>query len=282
MPELLFDSHAHYFDKRFLSLEGGVETLLQDEVFPAGVGYIVNVGTNPSNSISAIEMAKQYDGMYATVGIHPEDAQLSGLDPDAAVSEIEKLISDEVARMENKIVALGEIGLDYHEWADGGFIPDKALQSIFFERQMELAKKYDLPVIIHDREAHGDCFETVLRYPQVSGVFHSYSGSSEMARELVKRGWYISFSGVVTFKNAARVKEVATSVPLQHLLIETDAPYLAPHPLRGTLNHSGKMRYTAETLAELHSTTVEEMIRITAENAARLYGVELKGNGKVE
>lgn len=275
MSELLFDSHAHYFDRRFDSVEGGIDALLRDEVFGKGVGYVVNVGTNPTNSLRAIEMANQYEGMYATVGIHPEDAQLSELDPDAAICAIEALVSDAELRRKNKIVALGEIGLDYHEWADGGFRPDKPLQQIFFDRQMELAECYALPVIIHDREAHGDCFETILRFPRVTGVFHSYSGSTEMARELTRRGWFISFSGVVTFKNAARVKEVAASVPLDKLLIETDAPYLAPHPLRGTLNHSGKMRYTAETLAELHDVDTEELIRVTTENAARLYGITL-------
>lgn len=272
----LFDSHAHYFDRRFSSGEGGsdVHAVLQNDVFSQNVGYIVNVGTSPRSSQMAVDMAKQYEGMYASVGIHPEDAQFLTVSPEEAVAEIEAYLSDTEARKRNKIVALGEIGLDYHSWANGEFVPDKALQKVYFEKQMELAERYRMPVIIHDREAHGDCFETVLRYPNVRGVFHSYSGSAEMARELMKRGWYISFSGVLTFKNAERVRDVARSLDIGMLLIETDAPYLAPHPYRGKLNHSGLMRYTAETLAEVQGLPVEDVIRITAENAMKLYGIE--------
>jgi TatD DNase family protein len=244
-------------------------------VFGNNVGHVVNVGTNPRTSRLAIETAKRYGGMYASVGIHPEDSQFLESTPAEAIAEIESMIQDPILRKENKIVALGEIGYDYHEWANGGFSPDKALQKIYFEQQMSLADRYSMPVIIHDRDAHGDCFETVLKYPNVIGVFHSYSGSAEMARELIRRGYYISFSGVVTFKNAPRVKEVAASIPLEHLLIETDAPYLAPHPHRGKKNHSGLMCYTAEEIAVLKGVSAEEVIRITAENAARLYGVVL-------
>lgn len=272
MPALLFDSHAHYFDRRF---SDSVDRILTEDVFGNGVGYVVNVGTNPKNSRIAIAMAKAYDGMYATVGIHPEDLQFLEGCPEDALADIEAMISDEAARKENKIVALGEIGLDYHEWADGGFIPDKPLQKMWFKRQLELAERYEMPVIIHDREAHGDCFEMILKFPKVTGVFHSYSGSTEMARELMRRGWYISFSGVVTFKNAARVREVASGIELDKLLIETDAPYLAPHPFRGQMNHSGLMRYTAQTVAEVKGISLDDLIRITAENAARLYGVTL-------
>ncbi|MBO5269819.1 MAG: TatD family hydrolase [Clostridia bacterium] len=276
MSALMFDSHAHYFDRRFSETrDDEVHAILQNDVFGNGVGYVVNIGTNPQNSRLAIEMASHYDGMYATVGIHPEDAQFLTESPDDALVAIEALISDEETRRKHKTVALGEIGLDYHSWANGGFTPDKAVQKAFFERQMELARKHGLPVVIHDREAHGDSFETVLRFPEVCGVFHSYSGSAEMARELMRRGWYISFSGVVTFKNAERVREVASSIDLDKLLIETDEPYLAPHPFRGKRNHSGLMRYTAETLAEVHGIETDELIRITTENAARLYGIAL-------
>ena len=272
MPALLFDSHAHYFDRRFAD---SADRILTEEVFGNGVGYVVNIGTNPKNSRIAIEMARDYVGMYATVGIHPEDLQLLGDDPDGMLREIEAMISDAATRRKNKIVALGEIGLDYHEWPDGGFIPDKALQKEYFVRQLALAEKYGMSMVIHDREAHGDVFETVLKFPSVTGVFHSYSGSIEMAKELMKRGWYISFSGVLTFKNAARVREVAKGIDLDKILIETDAPYLAPHPFRGQMNHSGLMRYTAETLAEVKGLPTDDIIRITAENAARLYGVTL-------
>ena len=138
---------------------------------------------------------------------------------------------------------------------------------------MALACEFDLPVIIHDREAHGDCFETVLKYPQARGVFHSFSGSAEMARELTRRGWYISFSGVVSFKNAAKIKEVAKVVQDDRILIETDAPYLAPHPFRGKVNHSGRLLYTATALAEARGCSVEDVARLTRENVKMLFGI---------
>ena len=144
----------------------------------------------------------------------------------------------------------------------------------YFEKQLSLARELGLPVVIHDREAHGDCFDTVCRYPDVKGVFHSYSGSAEMAKELVKRGWYISFSGVLTFKNAAKVKEVAAVLPKDRVLIETDCPYLAPHPHRGEINHSGLMRFTLETLAEIWGETPEKTAEITAKNAFDLFKIE--------
>lgn len=275
MSELLFDSHAHYFDRRSTGVEPAVHEILRTEVFSKNVGYVVNVGTNPTNSADAVRIAQDYAGMYAAVGIHPEDAQFLTCTPEAAIAEIETLLADAETRKAKKIVALGEIGLDYHEWQNGGFSPDKPLQKIYFDGQMELADRLGLPVIIHDRDAHGDCFETVLRYPNVTGVFHCYGGSTEMARELMRRGWYISFAGVVTFQNAERVREVARSIDLDKLLIETDAPYLTPHPFRGKRNHSGYMQYTAEKLAELKGIPTDELIRITAENAARLFGIEL-------
>ncbi len=263
----LFDSHAHYFDKKYDAV-GGADSVLQNEVFFTGVERIINVGTNPENSLMCIAQAARYDGMYAAVGIHPEDiAYLEG-DICDELGKLREIIGDASSRAEKKIVALGEIGLDYHY---EGF--DRAAQAELFDAQMQMARELDMPVIIHDREAHGDCFEMVLRYPGLRGVFHSYSGSSEMAAELIKRGWYISFSGVVTFKNANRVREVVASIPMDRLLIETDAPYLAPHPHRGKMNHSGLMRYTAEAIAEIKGVTPEEMAEITYNNASELFGV---------
>jgi TatD DNase family protein len=145
------------------------------------------------------------------------------------------------------------------------------LQARVLEAQLEMARRHSLPVIIHDREAHGDCFETVLRYPDVTGVFHSYSGSAEMARELCRRGWFLSFSGPLTFKNAERVREAARAVPKDRLLVETDAPYLAPHPMRGKINHSGYLSYTLEVLASIWGCTPEEAAEITTENAKKLF-----------
>ena len=209
--------------------------------------------------------------MYAAVGIHPEDCLYALETPERELARLEETLREELAQKDKRIVALGEIGLDYHvENCDGEV---KRLQKEYFERQLSLAEDLGLPVIIHDREAHGDCFDTVLAHKNSFGVFHSYSGSAEMARELVKRGFYISFSGVLTFKNAARVREVASSIPLERLLIETDAPYLAPHPMRGKINHSGLMRYTAEALADIFDKDYREMLSILRANTNRLFGV---------
>ena len=262
--EKMFDSHAHYYDGRFEKEAGGTDALLES-LFKTEVCGIVNIGTDPENSRQVVAGAARWQGMYATVGIHPGDGQRLA-DIDAALTEIEALL---VGAKEKKIVALGEIGLDYH-YDD----TDREKQAYFFEKQLEMAEKYGMPVVIHDREAHGDCFDAVCRHPKLTGVFHSYSGSAEMARDLVRRGWYISFSGVVTFKNAPKVREAVAAVPLDRILIETDAPYLAPVPHRGKLNHSGHMRYTAAAVAEVKGILTDELIRITRENAARLFGIK--------
>ena len=261
----LFDSHAHYFDSRF---EGQAEDLLTNDIFGGGVSGVINVGTNPENALRCIAQATRYPRMWCAVGIHPEDCQNDVEDRGKALAAIRDLLDTPEKRRENKIVALGEIGLDYH-WQP----VDRERQMAFFEEQLRMAEELALPVIIHDREAHGDCFETVLRFPRVTGVFHSYSGSAEMARELVKRGWYISFSGVLTFKNARKVREVAEVVPRDRILIETDCPYLAPEPFRGRLNHSGLMAYTAATLAEILGMSYEDTVALTAENAKRLFRI---------
>lgn len=264
-----FDSHAHYFDAWFNEYEGGADALLK-KLFADKVGAIVNIATNPENLKECIAQAQKYENMYVSSGIHPEDCLYID-DIDKALEQIEASVRDEYLRKENKIVAIGEIGFDYHldELTD----EVKEKQRYVFDAQMKMAQKYGLPVIIHDREAHGDCFEMALRYPDVKGIFHSYSGSSEMARELIRRGWYISFSGVVTFKNASRVREVLASVPLDRVLVETDAPYLAPHPLRGKMNHSGNLEYTVGAVAAVFGKTSEEIAQITFENAKKIYNL---------
>ncbi len=266
----IFDSHAHYYDKRFeTEYEGGADAVLR-EIMPNPVSRIVNIGTNIENSKIAIEQASRYDGMYVAVGIHPEDCHYLA-DFDASMEELSSLLIDRHRRLHDKIVALGEIGLDYH-YENYGDIPlDKKKEMQYFEAQLELAERLNLPVIIHDREAHGDCFETILKHKNLRGVFHSFSGSPELAHELIRRGWYISFSGTVTFKNATKVKEVAKSVPLDRMLVETDAPYLAPHPLRGNLNHSGLLIYTVEAIAELRGLSPEFIAEQTAENAEKFF-----------
>ncbi len=260
----LFDSHAHYYDERFaVEVDGGADSVLSS-VFLGDVKKIVNVGTCNENSAVCIEQAAKYEGMYAAIGIHPSDCRFyENVQRELAI--LEETLSD---REGKKIVALGEIGLDYHYENT-----DKEKQFAFFEGQLQMARRLDLPVIIHDREAHGDCMDIIRRHRGVRGVFHSFSGSAEMAKELVKLGWYISFSGVVSFKNASKVKEAATAVPLDRLLIETDCPYLAPHPHRGEINHSGLMHFTCEALAELRGIEKEEMADITYRNACKFFDI---------
>ena len=264
-----FDSHAHYFDAWFNAYEGGANALL-DKIFSENVGAIVNIATNPENLKECIVQAKKYENMYVSSGIHPEDCTYSD-DIEADLRVIEASVCDEVARRANKIVAIGEIGFDYH--LENLNDEAKEKQRYVFEAQMKMAEKYGLPVIIHDREAHGDCFEMALKYPKVKGIFHSYSGSSEMARELVKRGWYISFSGVVTFKNASRVREVLSTIPLDRLLVETDAPYLTPVPYRSKTNHSAMIYLTAQKIAELRETDVASILKISYSNAKKLFKI---------
>ena len=262
--EKLFDSHAHYFDARFASEEcpGGADRLLDGLIAAGDLGGIVNVGTDIPSSYAAIAQAKRYDVMYAAVGIHPSDAQRYP----AMQAELDKLETLLQAAAQNKTVALGEIGLDYHYPET-----DKKIQAEYLDAQLAMAVQYRMPVIIHDREAHGDCFDAICRHPGVCGVFHSYSGSAEMAQDLIRRGFYISFSGTITFKNATKIAAVAVSLPHDRVLIETDCPYLAPHPFRGQLNHSGLMKHTADKLGELWGVGYEAAVAITAQNAKRLF-----------
>lgn len=258
-----FDSHAHYYDERFSEeLEMGVDTLI-DTLLADNVSYIVNIGTSPETSRLAIEQAKKHKNMYTAIGIHPSDTRFLS-DMDAELADIRELILDS----SNKCVCLGEIGLDYH-YPD----TDKERQMRYFVAQMEMARDLNIPVCIHDRESHADVMEIIRRYPEVKGVLHSFSGSAEMAEELVKLGWMISFSGTLTFTNARKPKEVAARIPHECVMIETDCPYLAPHPKRGTLNHSGNLEYTNATLASIWGITPEECARITENNAKRFFKI---------
>ena len=259
-----FDSHAHYYDERFSEeLEEGVDTLI-DALLSENVSYILNVGTSPETSRQAIDQARKFDKMYAIVGIHPSDTRFL-VNLESELDDIKSLILDK----SNKCVCLGEIGLDYH-YPD----TDKEKQMRYFEAQMCLAEELDVPVCIHDREAHGDVMDVIRRHPKVRGVLHSFSGSPEMAEELVKLGWMISFSGTLTFTNAKKPREVAAVLPRDRVLIETDCPYLAPHPKRGTLNHSGNLEYTNAVLASIWGITPEECAEITENNAKRFFGIE--------
>ena len=259
----LFDSHAHYNDSRFdpgAEIEGGREEILP-ALFAGAVKYIVNNGTNPTTNAESIALAEKYPGIYAAVGIHPED-----IAPEWDIESVMEELKKQLAHP--KVKALGEIGLDYH-WDT---VP-RDVQKVWFRRQLELAREVGMPVVIHDREAHGDVMDILHEYPDVTGELHSFSGSAEMARQLVNRGWYVSFSGVITFKNASRLAEIVPTIPLDRVMIETDCPYLAPVPFRGKLNHSGLMEYTAAKAAELYGISIEEFREHAFENAMRFFRI---------
>jgi TatD DNase family protein len=258
-----FDSHSHYYDERFIEeREGGADPLIS-ALLSSDVSAIINVGTSPETCRAAIAQAEKYDNMYLALGIHPSDTRFLS-DMDAELAEIENMIKNQG----RKCVCLGEIGLDYH-YPD----TDKERQHRYFSEQMKLAERLNLPVCIHDRDSHADVMTILREFPSVRGVLHSYSGGVDMARELIEMGYMISFSGTLTFTNARRPKEVAATLPHDRILIETDCPYLAPHPLRGTLNHSGNLRYTNATLAEILGITEEECAALTEANARRFFGI---------
>ena len=253
----IFDTHAHYDADQFASDREAVLTALP----AAGVGLVVDPGCDVASSREAAALAERFDHVYAAAGIHPEDcAGCTDADFDAI---------RELCRRE-KVVAVGEIGLDYY-WKEN---PPRDFQEQVFRRQIELALELELPVIIHDREAHGDSLRIVLDYPGLRGVFHCFSGSPEMAQELLKRGWYLGFDGPITYKNAKRAPEVAAITPMDRIVIETDAPYMAPVPFRGKRNDSRLLPYVVEKLAEWKSVTPEEMTDITWQNGKRLFGLE--------
>ena len=260
MESLLFDTHAHYDDSRFDPDRDEVLSSMKER----GVGYIVDVGCSFDSIPKAFDLTRKYDFVYFSVGFHPNDA-------DAAEQYGEKESLDLLRKYlaDPKCVAIGERGLDSH-WDD----VSRETQKKWLRLQLDLARETGYPVIIHDREAHGDVMEILRSYKGVTGILHSFSGSPEMAAELVRLGWYISFSGVLTFKNAARLPEVARQVPTDRMLIETDCPYLAPHPHRGERNDSSLMQHTAEKLAELKGMTVDEVTAVTAENARRIYRIK--------
>lgn len=253
---MFFDTHAHYDSYNFNSD--------RDEVLSAlpgmGVDLIIDPGCDEESSRAAIALSEQYDFVYAAIGWQPQELKESYYD--GALDVIRELAKHP------KVVAIGEIGLDYY-W-DTSY---NALQKDILRRQLQMAIDLDLPVIIHDREAHGDILEIVKEFPDIRGVFHCYSGSAEMAKELLKRGWYLGFDGPVTYKNNRKHREVLEVCPMDHILIETDAPYLTPEPHRGTRNHSGHLQYIAAKIGEIKGVTMEEMAAITLENGRRLFRI---------
>ena len=252
---MIFDTHAHYDDKAF---DADREALLL-ECHRSGVGLILDPGCDAKSSRAAIDLAEKLDFVYAAVGIHPEELQ--SWDEDA-LSEIRSLVEHP------RCVAIGEIGLDYYWDAE-----HKAEQKLLFRWQIELALELNKPIIVHDREAHGDCLEIVREYPALRGVFHCYSGSAEMAKELLKLGWYLGFDGPVTYKNARKTLEVLEICPLDRILIETDSPYLSPVPMRGKRNDSRNLRYVVGKIAEIKGASQQEIEEVTMENGKALFGI---------
>ena len=253
---MLFDTHAHMDDRAF---DVDREALLAS-LPEKGIGLLMNPGCSLASSYNTSRLSQQYDYIYAAVGSHPDAADEVNGD---VLEEYRKL-----CKLNSKIRAIGEIGLDYH-YED---IP-RQLQLKAFRAQMELARELALPVIVHEREAHEDGMKVVDEFPEVKGVFHCYSGSAEMAKELIKRGWYIGFTGVLTFKNARKAVEVASTIPLERIVLETDCPYMSPEPFRGKRNDPGKLYRMAEKLAEIRGLGVEEIQRITMENGKKLYRI---------
>ncbi len=253
---MLFDTHAHMDDRAFDSDREEVLASLHSR----GTGLVMNPGCSLASSKNAVALANSYDWIYAAVGSHPD-----------AADEVNADVLDEYRRLvrENpKVKAIGEIGIDYH-YED---IP-RELQLKAFRAQMALARELSLPVIVHEREAHEDGMAVVREFPDVTGVFHCYSGSAEMARQLVNLGWYIGFTGVLTFKNARKAIETAGSIPLERIVLETDCPYMAPVPHRGKRNDPGYLVFMAEKLADIRGLPLEEIHRATTENGKRLYRI---------
>ena len=252
---MYFDSHSHMDDRRF---DGDREEIFND-LQNHGVGLLMNVGCDLESSERSVALAERYSFVYAAVGSHPDDAD-----------RVDGKLLDRYRSLagHEKVRAIGEIGLDYH-YED---VP-RTQQIIAFEQQLELAEALKLPVIVHEREAHGDAVEIVKRHPDARGVFHCFSGSKELALWLVERGWYIGFTGVVTFKNARRAVEAVQALPLDRILIETDCPYMAPEPYRGRRNDSRYVPLVAAKIAELKGISPEEVGSITTENAKRLFAI---------
>ena len=246
----IFDTHSHYEDPRFDDIRDQLFTTMHQN----GVCGIVTCGCDETSSKAALKMAEDYDFVYAAVGIHP-----GNIDSGTTIEQIKALAT------RKKCVAIGEIGLDYY-WVDD----NKREQIEIFEKQIVLAKELDLPIIVHDRDAHGDTLEILKKY-KPKGVVHCFSGSVEMAQEIIKLGMYIGVGGVITFKNAKKLPDVVRIIPDELLLVETDCPYLAPEPYRGKLCHSGMINLTAGKIAEIRNTTTEQILNLTTQNAKKMF-----------
>lgn len=254
---MIFESHAHYEDARF----DEDRKVLLDSFLENGIVYVVNVGSSIETTKKSVALAREYDFIYAAVGVHPEEA---------AELDEEKFAWLKEQTKEEKVVALGEIGLDYH-WDE----PEPEIQKVWFERQIELAKEVRLPMIIHSRDAAKDTLDMIkgCNGRETGGVIHCFSYGKELAKEYLDMGFYIGIGGVVTFKNAKKLKEVASFVPIDRILLETDCPYMAPEPHRGKRNSSLYLPYVAEAIGQIKGISAEDVIQITCENAKRMYGI---------
>jgi len=252
---LYFDTHTHYTDEAF--------DADRDEVIKAvhesGVELIMNASSDLKSSLMAVGLAEKYPFIYAAVGWHPHDAK-------SFTDESESSIRGWSTHP--KVLAIGEIGLDYYY-----DLSERDVQREVFGRQMELARQLSLPVVIHDRDAHADCMEIIKKYPDVRGEFHCYSGSAEMAKEILAMGWYLGFTGAITFKNARKALEVIEICPNDRFLLETDCPYLAPVPHRGERNDSRLLTYMAEKVAEIKGISAEEAADTANRNGRRFFGI---------
>ena len=256
---MIFESHAHYDDSKFDDDREELLSTMQEN----GIEKIINIGCSIESCKSTLELTKQYPFVYGAMGIHPSD--IGDLNEDTFLWLREQVKKE-------KVVAVGEIGLDYY-WDKEEEVQKN--QRIWFRRQLELAKENNLPVIIHSRDAAADTMEIMKEaYVQgIKGVIHCFSYSKEQAQEYVKMGYYIGVGGVVTFKNAKKLKQTVEQISLEHILLETDCPYMAPEPHRGTRNDSSNLSYVAARIAEIKGVSVQEVEQTTWENACRVFGV---------
>ena len=254
---MIFETHAHYDDAKF---DEDREELLE-KVHNSGVNPIINVGASINSTKQTLELAKNHDYIYAAVGVHPSDIADLNEETFAWLKEQTKY---------EKTIAIGEIGLDYYWVKDE---EQRKLQREIFIRQLDIARQLHLPVCVHDREAHGDTLAILKKEARdIRGVMHCYSGSLEMARELMKLDWFIGVDGPLTFKNAAKLPEIVQRLPLERILVETDCPYMAPVPMRGKRNEPAYVYHVAAKLAELRQVAFDEVARQTTSNAQELYG----------
>lgn len=252
---MYFDTHAHYTDEAF---DNDREEIIK-AVHESGIDLIMNASCDYESSLKAINLAAQYDWVFASVGWHPHEAKTFN-------DESEKLLREWCALP--KVRAIGEIGLDFYY-----DLSDRNVQKEVFIRQMELARELRMPVVIHDRDAHFECMEVIKKYPDVSGAFHCYSGSAEMAKTILDMEWYLGFTGAITFKNARKAAEVIEICPLDRILIETDCPYLSPVPHRGKRNDSRNLPLVAQKIAEIKGISADEAAEAASANGKRFFGI---------